>query len=97
MPASYIIKTLWDIDWDIADFGFRSAERHFTATRCLTTPLAVISEWTVGWSLSSTGKCDLTLVLFSDTYSIKETDIFFDYKTCVLCVFLSNEPPRLTQ
>lgn len=43
MPASYIIKPLWDIDWDIADFGFSSAEWHFTATRCLTTPLVVTS------------------------------------------------------
>lgn len=43
MPASYIIKLLWIIDWDIADFGLRSAEWHFTATRCLTTLLVVTS------------------------------------------------------
>lgn len=41
--ASYIVKPLWDIDWDFADFGLRSAEWHFAATRCLTTPLVVTS------------------------------------------------------
>lgn len=49
-PASYIIKPMWDIDWDIADFGLRSAEWHFTATRCLTAPLVVTAGLNGHWA-----------------------------------------------
>lgn len=73
MPASYIIKPLWDIDWDTADFGPRSTEWHFMPTRCLTTPLCghIHSHISLGWSLNSKGtELDNVnrLVSFCDKY-----------------------------